>query len=50
MEAVPLQNVMQETCQSSLVSPCLLMLLVSQGLQLPRLVAVAAIGGLDEIC
>jgi hypothetical protein len=48
MEAVTLQ--MQEACLLCVVSPFLQMLPVSHGSQLPLLVAVIVLGGLDEIC
>ena len=47
MEAVTLQ--MQEACQC-FVSPFLQVLPVSHGSQLPVLVAVVVLGGLDEVC
>ena len=41
---------MQEACLMCDVSPFLQMMPVSYGSQLPLLVAVVVLGGLDEIC
>ena len=40
----------QEACLSCIVSPLLQMMYASRGSQLPLLVAVVILGGLDEIC